>query len=267
MRLQFLKDQNLLETRDLKKLFPLKSGLFSRFTGEKKAFLHAVDGIDLTIGHNEILAVVGESGSGKTTLGLTILRLLKPTSGTIIFDGKDITNSNEKELGKTRKNMQIVFQDPSSSLDPRKRIEDSVSEPLFAHGDYSRGERKQMVAEALDAVGLGDSASHKFPHQFSGGQRQRISIARAIIQKPKFVMLDEPTSSLDVSVQSQILGLLLELQKKFDLSFLLVTHNMSVARYMADRIAVMYLGKFVEVGGAVRIVENPMHPYTQILLA
>src|SRR5579862_2894404 len=177
-----INDRSLVETRDLRKLFPLKSGFFSRLTGEQKVYLRAVDGVDLSIGYNETVAVVGESGSGKTTLGLTILRLLEPTSGTVSFDGKDITKASDRELRNLRKNMQIVFQDPSSSLDPRKRVEDSVFEPLIRRTEYSRSEKKQLVAEALDSVGLGHFASHKFPHQFSGGQRQRISIARAIIQ-------------------------------------------------------------------------------------
>jgi oligopeptide/dipeptide ABC transporter ATP-binding protein len=265
--LGFSSNRILVEAKDLKKYFLIRSGFISQLLRKKESYLRALDGVNLQIRNNETLAIVGESGSGKTTLGLTLLRLLKPTSGEIIFDGKDISNLSDRKLQTLRKDMQIVFQDPSSSLDPRKRIGDSISEPLRAHGEYSRKEIKDRVAEALEAVGLGNFEPNLFPHQFSGGQRQRISIARAIVQRPKFIVLDEPTSSLDVSVQSQILLLLLDLQKKFELSFLLVTHNMSVARFIADRIAVMYLGSIVEIGPTKDIVENPMHPYTQILLS
>lgn len=257
---------NLVEVKNLTKFFELKSGFLSQLARRPKMYVHAVDGVDLGVKRIETVAVVGESGSGKTTLGLTMIRLHYPTSGAIHFDGNDITQKSDRQLRNLRKNMQIVFQDPSSSLDPRKRVGDSIAEPLQAVGGFPRQEVRERVKEALEAVGLGKFELNLFPHQFSGGQRQRISIARAIIQRPKFIVLDEPTSSLDVSVQSQILVLLLKLQKMYDLSFLLVTHNMSVARYMADRIAVMYLGKIVEVGKTKDVIGQAMHPYTQLLL-
>jgi len=231
-------------------------------------YVHAVDGVSFDVKSKETFAVVGESGSGKSTLGLTILRLTKPTSGEILFEGQPISSLPERQLRKLRKDMQIVFQDPSSSLDPRKRIIDSVAEPLRAGSEKrDRSEVKTVVAQALRAVGLSESQMNQLPHQFSGGQRQRISIARAIIQKPKFIVLDEPTSSLDASVQSQILLLLQQLQSEFNLSYLLITHNMSVARYMSDRIGVMYVGKLVEIGTNTDIIEKPLHPYTQLLLS
>jgi oligopeptide transport system ATP-binding protein len=209
---------------------------------------------------------VGESGSGKSTLGLTILRLVEPTSGAIIFDGQEITRISQSKLRGIRKHMQIVFQDPSSSLDPRKRVADTVSEPLRS-SDLDKSVLQERISEALEQVGLDPSQADLLPHQFSGGQRQRISIARAIIPRPKLIVLDEPTSSLDASVQSQILLLLEKLQSRFGLSYLLITHNMSVARYLADRIAVMYLGTIFEIGTNQQIIETPLHPYTQVLIS
>jgi len=229
--------------------------------------VHAVDGVSFTIHSNETLAIVGESGSGKSTLGLVILRLIDPTSGTILFQGSDISKIPERRLRPLRRHMQIVFQDPSSSLDPRKRVFDIVSEPLRSAKVGGRQFVRQMVEEALVEVGLDRSQMNFFPHQFSGGQRQRISIARAIVQKPRFLVLDEPTSALDVSVQSQILLLLQRLQSEHALSYLLITHNISVARYLADNIAVMYLGKIVEYASSRNVIGRPLHPYTQLLIS
>jgi oligopeptide/dipeptide ABC transporter ATP-binding protein len=257
----------LLKAENLIKHFPIRRGLVSRLTGQKPLFVRAVDGVSFGVKQTETFAVVGESGSGKTTLGLTVLRLIEPSSGRIFFDGKEISSLVEKDLRSIRKDMQVVFQDPTSSLDPRKRVGESVAEPLRANGTKDRQTVKERVVEALRSVGLNESQMNLLPHQFSGGQRQRISIARAIIQRPKFIVLDEPTSSLDASVQSQILLLLQRLQSEFKLSYMLITHNMSVARYMADRIAVMYLGKIVETGSNRDVIEKPLHPYTQLLIS
>jgi oligopeptide/dipeptide ABC transporter ATP-binding protein len=257
----------LLRTENLVKHFPVRRGLLSRLGRQKPLFVRAVDGVSFGIGRMETFAVVGESGSGKTTLGLTVLRLVEPSSGKIFFDGKEISGLAEKELRSVRKDMQVVFQDPTSSLDPRKRVAESIAEPLRANGTKDKQSVKERVVEAMRSVGLNESQMNLLPHQFSGGQRQRISIARAIIQRPKFMVLDEPTSSLDASVQSQILLLLQNLQSEFKLSYMLITHNMSVARYMADRIGVMYLGKIVETGGNRDVIEKPLHPYTQLLIS
>jgi oligopeptide/dipeptide ABC transporter ATP-binding protein len=261
-------DAPLIQIEELVKHFPVRAGISAKLLHKKPLYVHAVDGVSFDVKSKETFAVVGESGSGKSTLGLTILRLTAPTSGKVLFEGQSISSLPERQLRKLRKDMQIVFQDPSSSLDPRKRIIDSVAEPLRANGEKKdQAEVKEMVAQALRAVGLSESQMNQLPHQFSGGQRQRISIARAIIQRPKFIVLDEPTSSLDASVQSQILLLLQQLQSEFNLSYLLITHNMSVARYMSDRIAVMYVGKLVEIGANKDIIEKPLHPYTQLLLS
>ena len=261
------KEGGLLEVQRLAKLFPVRSGLVARVTRKPPLFVHAVDGVDLAISKNETLAVVGESGSGKTTLGLAILRLVEPTSGKVLFDGNSVTELGEKDLRKLRRNMQIVFQDPSSSLDPRKRVRAIIGEPLRAHMSLSKDDETRMIEDVLKLVGLSPKHINNFPHQFSGGQRQRISIARAIILNPRLMVLDEPTSQLDASVQAQILLLLANLQKQFGLSYLLITHNMSVARYLADKIAVMYLGKIVESGTNDDIALHPLHPYTRLLIS
>ena len=260
-------DAPLIQVEELVKHFPVRAGISAKLLHKKPLYVHAVDGVSFDVKSKETFAVVGESGSGKSTLGLTILRLTAPTSGEVLFEGQSISSLPERQLRRLRKDMQIVFQDPSSSLDPRKRIIDSVAEPLRANGEKDRSKMKAAVAQALRAVGLSETQMNQLPHQFSGGQRQRISIARAIIQRPKFIVLDEPTSSLDASVQSQILLLLQQLQSEFNLSYLLITHNMSVARYMSDRIGVMYVGKLVEIGTNQGIIEKPLHPYTQLLLS
>ena len=249
------------------KLFPVKTGLTETILRRTPDQVHAVEDVSFQVMKNETLAVVGESGSGKSTLGLTTLRLLDPTSGKIWFDGQDISTTPESSLRSVRRHMQIVFQDPSSSLDPRQSVFNSVAEPLGAAEDTGAARKKELVAEALKAVGLSESQMKLFPHQFSGGQRQRIAIARAVILRPKLIVLDEPTSALDTSVQSQILLLLQKLQKDFSLSYMFITHNISIANYLADRIAVMYLGKMVEVASTSELIDNPLHPYTRILVS
>jgi len=256
----------LISVENLVKLFPVKKGMADSLLRRRGSYVHAVDGVSLSVMPHETLAVVGESGSGKTTLGLLMLRLLDPTSGTIRFEGEEITEGSEG-LRKARKKMQIVFQDPSSSLDPRMTVESSVAEALTAADAEAKVKKKELVAEALKAVGLSEKAMSHLPQQFSGGQRQRIAVARAIIGKPKFIVLDEPTSSLDASVQSQILLLLLKLQREYNLSYLLITHNISVANYLADRVAVMYLGQVVEIASTQTLMSHPMHPYTQLLIS
>ena len=262
-----MQQEALVSVEELVKLFPVKRGLSDSLLRKKGHFVHAVDGISLSVMPRETLAVVGESGSGKTTLGLLALRLLDPTSGKIRFRGEEISGSEAKQLKVARKDMQVVFQDPSSSLDPHMTVESSIAEALTSTDAETKKNKKKLVAEALKAVGLSEKAMPRLPHEFSGGQRQRIAIARAIIRKPKFIVLDEPTSSLDASVQSQILLLLQKLQQEYDLSYLLITHNISVANYLADRIAVMYLGKVVEVAKTEALMSRPLHPYTQMLVS
>jgi oligopeptide/dipeptide ABC transporter ATP-binding protein len=261
----------LIEVRHLVKIFPKKGSIFSRFSRRKEkrtdSTVRAVDDVSFTIGYNETFAVVGESGSGKTTLGMCILRLMDPTSGNLFFMGEEITALKGEKMRKLRSTMQIVFQDPSSSLDPRKRILDSIAEPLRASGVKEHSVVRARVAEVLKAVGLSSSQMRQLPHQFSGGQRQRIGIARAIVQKPRFIVLDEPTSSLDASVQAQILSLLLKLQSELSLSYLLITHNIAVARFMSDGIAVMYRGKIMELGKTSEVIQSPKHPYTKALIS
>jgi len=257
----------LVSIRDLVKYFEVGSGVFSKLFKGEHAFVHAVDGVSLSILRNETFCIVGESGSGKTTLAMTILRLIEPTSGQILFENVDITKLVPKDLRSLRKDMQIVFQDPSSSLDPRKTVLSSISEPIRANEKIGKSEIRNRVGSVMKLVGLSESQIDYYPHQFSGGQRQRIAIARALILQPKLIVLDEPTSALDASVQSQILVLLEKLQSEMSLSYLLVTHNIAVARYLADRIAVMYLGKVVELGRNEDILGNPRHPYTSMLIS
>jgi oligopeptide/dipeptide ABC transporter ATP-binding protein len=248
----------LVEIKGLVKYFYIKKGFM------RKLIVHAVDGVDLNIVEGETLGLVGESGCGKSTLGRTILMLIPPTKGSIIFDGKELTKMNKEELRKMRKYMQIVFQDPFSSLDPRMRIKNQLAEPLIACGEPVNDAK---LAEVLEVVGLNREHLDRFPHEFSGGQRQRINIARAIITKPKLVVLDEPTSALDVSIQAQVLNLLKKLQQDFKLTYLFITHNINVVSYMSDRVAVMYLGKIVEISDIYEIISNPLHPYTKILIS
>ncbi|MEM3407590.1 MAG: ATP-binding cassette domain-containing protein [Nitrososphaerota archaeon] len=233
----------------------------------KTITIKAVDGIDLEINEGETFGLVGESGCGKTTLGRTILRLIEPTSGKILFMNKDIVKMKEYELRKIRCYMQIVFQDPYSSLNPRFTIKDIIGEPLKIHEKLNNKELKERIANILNSVGLSSDIMNKYPHEFSGGQRQRIAIARALILKPKFLVLDEPSSSLDVSIQAQILNLLKKLQKEFKLTYLFISHDLSTVNFMSNRIAVMYLGKFVEYGLKNQVFNTPYHPYTKALLS
>ena len=226
----------------------------------------AVDDVSLDIRAGETLGLVGESGSGKSTLGRLILRLIEPTSGTVTFDGVDVLSASSRDLRRLRREMQIIFQDPFGSLDPRLTIEQIVTEPLIVHDDMSRGARTQRASELIKAVGLDASALKRYPHEFSGGQRQRIGIARALALKPKFIVADEPVSALDVSVAAQIVNLLAQLQRQFGLTYLFISHSMPVVRYLSTRIAVMYKGKLVELGSTEQMTTAPQHAYTQALL-
>ncbi len=254
----------LLEVRNLTKIFDLSE---SAFFGARAGKVRAVDDVSLDIQPGETLGLVGESGSGKSTLGRLILRLIEPTSGTIHFDGKDLLSASGRELRRIRLDMQIIFQDPFGSLDPRFRVEDVIAEPLVIHEGLSRDVRRQRVAELLHAVGMDDSAMPRYPHEFSGGQRQRIGIARALALRPKFIVADEPVSALDVSVGAQIVNLLQQLQREFGLTYLFISHSMPVVRYLATRIAVMYGGKIVEIGSTEQITNEPRDSYTRKLLA
>ena len=258
-----------IEIRNLTKVFPHSESLFgSRARGE----VRAVDDVSLDIQAGETLGLVGESGSGKSTLGRLILRLIEPTSGTIRLEGRDLLSASSSEMRRLRRDLQIVFQDPFASLDPRFRVEDIVAEPLIIHGTASAqagtpaGKIRARVGELLRAVGLDESAASRYPHEFSGGQRQRIGIARALALRPKFIVCDEPVSALDVSVGAQIVNLLAQLQRDFGLTYLFISHSMPVVRYLSTRIAVMYRGKIVEVGDTEQITTRPAHPYTRSLL-
>lgn len=254
---------NLVEVRSLQKHFRLPGGWLS---GSAR-FVYAVDGVDLSIASGETLGLVGESGCGKTTLGRMILRLIEPTSGTIVFDGHDISTARKSDLRPMRRQMQIVFQNPLSSLSPRLKVEQIVAEPLNAHRALPASEVRPRVIELLEQVGLGKQHLDRFPHEMSGGQCQRVAVARALALNPKLIVLDEPTSALDVSVQAQIINLFDELKKAFGLTYLFISHDLNVVQHISDRIGVMYLGKLVEVGSAEDVFEKPLHPYTQALFA
>lgn len=262
-----MKDSNLVEAISLSKYFPIRGGFRLPFLSKSTDFIKAVDDVSINVSEGETLAVVGESGCGKTTLARTIMLLLRPTSGVVRFEGQDITNLKGRSLQRLKRNMQIVFQDPQASLDPRYKVRDSVSEPLKTLTEMSREEYEKRAAETLEAVGLSREFMDRFPRQLSGGQQQRVSIARAISLHPKLVVLDEPTSALDVSIQAQLLNLLLQLQKDFSLSYMLITHNIAVAQYLGDRMAVMYCGKIVELGGIREVINEPLHPYSQSLIS
>lgn len=253
----------ILETENLEKRFPIRHGSFSGKTRQ----VRAVDGVSLTIHEGETLGVVGESGCGKTTLGRTVLRLIEPDGGKITFRGKDITALPEREMSKIRRHMQIIFQDPYSSLDPRFTVKRIIGEPLIVHKMASWNEVDDIAVNLLRRVGLTEDHLHRYPHEFSGGQRQRISIARALAMKPEFLVLDEPTSALDVSVQAQVMDLLMDLQDEYRLSYMFITHNLAVVRQACDRVAVMYLGNVVELGPNDAIFSDPLHPYTRALLS
>jgi peptide/nickel transport system ATP-binding protein len=253
----------LLDIRNLKTYYPVKGGFFRRTIGNVKA----VDDVSFSIKKGETLGLVGESGCGKSTTGRTIIRLLKATSGEIIFDGKDITKLSGKSLQDIRQDIQMVFQDPYASLNPIQMVGDIVSEPIRNFKKVSKEELKSEVMDLLQKVGLPEDAYYKYAHEFSGGQRQRIGIARALALRPKLIIADEPVSALDVSVQSQVLNLLKELQKEFDLTFLFIAHDLSVVKHMSDRIGVMYLGNMVEVADRNSLYAEPLHPYTNALVS
>lgn len=255
--------KTLLEVKNLKTYYPVKGGFFRRTVANVKA----VDDVSFEIKKGETLGLVGESGCGKSTTGRTILRLINPTDGQIIFDGKDITNIQGRALREARKDFQMVFQDPYASLNPMQMIGDIVSEPLKNFGESNKKALKEEVMDLLNRVGLPEDAYEKYAHEFSGGQRQRIGIARALALKPKLIVADEPVSALDVSVQSQVLNLLKELQKDFGLTYLFIAHDLSVVKHMSDRIGVMYLGNIVEIADRNSIYNEPLHPYTQALIS
>jgi peptide/nickel transport system ATP-binding protein len=254
----------LLELDDLKVYFPLRSGIvLDRHVGD----IRAVDGVSLEIARGETLGLVGESGCGKSTLGRTILRLYEPTGGRIVFDGRDITHLKEGELRPLRKRIQMVFQDPYASLNPRHSIGRIVGEPMRVHGTANKGEASARVRELLSVVGLPPDAAARYPHEFSGGQRQRIGVARALALNPELLVCDEPVSALDVSIQAQIVNLMEELQRELGLTYLFIAHDLAVVRHISTRIAVMYLGKIAEIAPADDLYDNPLHPYTITLLS
>jgi oligopeptide transport system ATP-binding protein len=253
----------LLEIRHLKKYFPVRRGLMSRVVGH----VQAVDDVSFAIGRGETLGLVGESGCGKTTVGRTLLRLIEPTAGQILFDGQDVIAGTGDAQRRLRRNMQIVFQDPFSSLNPRMTIKSIIEEGLIIHGLGDRAERAARVNQTLERVGLDPSYINRYPHEFSGGQRQRIGIARALALDPKFMVLDEPISALDVSIQSQIINLLSELKDSLGLTYLFISHDLSVVEYISDRVAVMYLGEIVETGSSGELYSSALHPYSRALLS
>jgi oligopeptide transport system ATP-binding protein len=256
--LERMSNQPLLQVTNIAKEFAIKGN---------KNKIKAVDGLSFSLNAGETLGVVGESGSGKSTLGRLVLRLLEPTSGEIIFDGQKISELNPKDLRAARRQMQMIFQDPFASLDPRMTVEELIREPLDIHKIGSDSERSEMAKNIIGHVGLTEDALSRYPHEFSGGQRQRISIARAIITKPKLIVADEPVSALDVSIQSQILNLMLDLRKEMNLTYIFISHDLSVIQHIADKVAVMYLGKIVEFASVEEIFANPQHPYTKALIS
>ena len=258
--------ETLLTVNDLKVHFPIKKGVFSRTAG----YVYAVDGVSLTLKKGETLGIVGESGCGKTTAGMAILHLLKPTSGKIVYQGKDISqisHMSKTELMALKKEIQIIFQDPYSSLNPRMTLRRIIRDPMNLHGMYKNRELDERVDYLMGTVGLSPEQGNRYPHEFSGGQRQRIGIARALSLNPKIIIADEPVSALDVSIQAQIINLMINLQKEFDLSFIFIAHDLAVVEHTCDRIAVMYLGKIVEESTYSDLYHNPKHPYTRALLS
>jgi len=254
---------DLLVVRNLKKYYPVKTGILQRVTDH----VLAVDDVSFTVKQGETLGLVGESGCGKTTIGRSILRLTEPTAGQVEFDNKNLMELKGEPLKAVRRDMQIIFQDPYASLDPRMRIGDSVMEGLQIHNIGDRKDRYQMAVDMLKKVGLEEYHSRRYPHEFSGGQRQRIGIARALALQPRFIVCDEPVSALDVSIQSQVLNILKDLQQEFGLTYLFIAHNLGVVEHISNRVAVMYLGKMVELAGREELFRNPLHPYTKALMS
>jgi len=253
----------LLQVDDLKVHFPIRKGVFSRTVG----YVYAVDGVSLVLQKGETLGLVGESGCGKTTTGLGILNLVKPTSGSVRYEGREISQMSRSELRPLRKEMQMIFQDPYSSLNPRMTVNEILGDPMDIHGLYPGKERQERIDYLLEKVGLSPEHGRRYPHEFSGGQRQRIGIARALSLDPRIVVGDEPVSALDMSIQAQIINLLIDLQQEFGLSYIIIAHDLAVVEYICDRIAVMYLGKIVELGNYRELYTNPKHPYTEALLS
>ncbi|WP_010677466.1 ABC transporter ATP-binding protein [Bacillus timonensis] len=254
--------QPLLQVRNLKKYFPIKGGMFGKKIGDVKA----VDGLSFFVNKGETLGIVGESGCGKSTTGRLILRLLEPTEGQVLFDNKDVTKLSMSEMRKLRREMQIIFQDPYASLNPRHTVERILEEPLIVHGIGDKKERIRKVKEMLEVVGLSSYHAKRYPHQFSGGQRQRIGIAKALMTNPSLIIADEPVSALDVSIQSQVLNLMEDLQKKYGLTYIFIAHDLGVVRHISDRVGVMYLGRIIELTDSEKLYNKPLHPYTKALL-
>jgi oligopeptide transport system ATP-binding protein len=257
------KGEHVLTVRDLKKHFPIRGGLF----GGQIGTVQAVDGVSFTIKHGRTLGLVGESGCGKSTTGMLVLRLLKMTDGQVLFQGQDVGKMNKQELRDFRRHAQIIFQDPYASLNPRMSVGDIIAEPMMLHGLASGIERTNKVEYLLKLVGLGPHHARRYPHEFSGGQRQRIGIARALAVQPKLIVCDEPVSALDVSIQSQILNLLVDLQQELGLAYLFIAHGLNAVKHISDEIGVMYLGKIVELGEGNELILNPLHPYTKTLIS